>query len=571
MNQRLAMRKLVSAILMGTLSVGACITALSANAQGTPPVNPYLAAPVYAITHFDSAQTDTFPYAVSTSAYSIVPGLLQLPQLPQILQGPINLMTLASTSPGFMWGVSATGVNYLSLANNTLSSAALTPYLFPGITQPLLSLVDGLLEAPITTVQQAQNILSQLQLPLVGGGFPSAYSVVDNNNILYTNYGTSIYAFSYQPLVGSLGTISAVGTLNTSTFLQSGETITGVVMTYSGRLVVIGSRSLSVVSGSFLNGQTPTVHTIALSSSETISNSAAVDNQDGIYFVSNLNMYKAVWNDSAQTLSLAPADGGWTAPYPTGDTYFTAFGSGSGSTPALMGFDGTQDELVVITDGKARMHLAAFWRSQIPSGVPVPDPTNPRLAGIIQVNCGLPAGVEIQTDQSVGVYGWGSFVVNNIASSDSGTSPVVDNLLRGTVLYPSPVGVERFAWDPNAHQWSSVWARPDISSNSMVPTISGGSGVATPQVFTSGNYSNTPQAAQAGLSGDGWVVTGLDWNTGATRFTGIFGPGILGNGLYALIQFLPGGDMLFNSVLGPTRVHIPSSGNTAYIYPALHL
>ncbi|SAK40626.1 hypothetical protein AWB83_00199 [Caballeronia ptereochthonis] len=571
MNWRLVVRKLFSVMLSGTVAASACITARSASAQGTPPVNPYLAGPVYAVTHFDSAQTDSFPYPVSTSAYSIVPGLLQLPQTPQIVAGPINLMTLATTSPNFMWGVSSTGVNYLSLASNTLSSAAITPYLFPGITQTLLNTINGLLQNPITTVQQAQNILSQLGLPFASGGFPSAYSVVDSNNVLYTNYGSSIYAFRFQPALDSLGTISVAGTLDTTTFLQSGETVTGVVMTYSGKLAIIGSHSVSVVGGSFLNGQTPTIHTIEISSSESISNSAAVDNHDGIYFVSNTNMYKAVWNDSQQKLSLDPADGAWTAPYPSGDTYFTAFGSGSGSTPTLMGFDDSQDELVVITDGKARMHLAAFWRNQIPSGVPVPDPANPRLAGIIQVNCGLPANAQIQTDQSVAVYGWGAFVVNNIASSNSGTSPLVDNLLRGTALFPSPVGVERFAWDPGAHQWSSVWARPDISSNSMVPTISAGSGVASPQVFASGNYANTPQAAQAGLSGDGWVVTGLDWNTGATRFTGIFGPGILGNGFYALIQFLPNGDLLFNSLTGPTRVSIPSSGHTAYIYPSLHL
>ncbi len=36
------------------------------------------------------------------------------------------------------------------------------------------------------------------------------------------------------------------------------------------------------------------------------------------------------------------------------------------------------------------------------------------------------------------------------------------------------------------------------------------------------------------------------------------GPGLLGNGYYALLQFMPDGDLLFNSILGPTRVQLPS-------------
>lgn len=34
----------------------------------------------------------------------------------------------------------------------------------------------------------------------------------------------------------------------------------------------------------------------------------------------------------------------------------------------------------------------------------------------------------------------------------------------------------------------------------------------------------------------------------------IFGQSNLGNGAYALIQYLPGGDLIFNSIGGPLRV-----------------
>jgi hypothetical protein len=551
MKWRIAAQALASAIMSLGISASAMMITIPAAWADSAPSNPFLAAPVYAITHFDSAQTTSFPYGVSTSAYAVsaLP-----PEIPQIPAGPINIMTLASTNPNYMWGVSSTGVNYISLANNTLTAVSV-PYLLPGVTQTVLSLVQGLLTAPISTLQQAESIVSELGLPLVSGGFPSAYSVVDNSNILYTNYGPLIYAFG----VNATNQVVLKGTLNTSLFLQSGESVTGVVMTYDGKLVILGSHSATVVDPSGFNQGQSTysgpVSTQEITSGETISNSAAVDPSGGIYIVSNATMYKLVWTGSA--LSNNASDGAWTSAYPTGDTYFTLFGSGSGSTPALIGFGSDPDQLVVITDGKARMHLVAFWRNGIPSGFTPPIASTPQIAGMIQVNCGLPAGQQIQSDQSVAVFKYGAFVVNNIAASNSGTSPVVDNLLRGTAIYPSPLGVERFQWDTGSHTWSSTWARPDISSNSMVPAVNGGSNVSSPQVFTSGNYGMT--------TGQGWVVTGLNWNTGATQFQAVMGPGIVGNGYYGLLQFFPNGDLLFNSFVGPMRVRIPSSSSLACV------
>jgi hypothetical protein len=54
---------------------------------------------------------------------------------------------------------------------------------------------------------------------------------------------------------------------------------------------------------------------------------------------------------------------------------------------------------------------------------------------------------------------------------------------------------------------------------------------------------------------DGWEVTGMDWNTDETVHRSIFGQDNLGNGAYAIIQFLENGDLLFNSIGGPIGVH----------------
>ena len=207
-----------------------------------------------------------------------------------------------------------------------------------------------------------------------------------------------------------------------------------------------------------------------------------------------------------------------------------------------MGFGDDEDKLVVITDGAQQMDLIAFWRDEIPEDAVTIDPENPRIAGKIGVTCGLEGQQWIQSEQSVVVAGYGAFVVNNI--SDEITSPLPDKIigiLSVGPLLPSPTGVERFQWNTQTNQWESVWARPDISSISMIPSVSRASNM----VFVNG-YTTT----------DGWEVTGLNWDTGATTHRVIFGDTNRGNGAYAIIQYFENGDLLFNSVAGPLRVNI---------------
>ncbi|SAK59272.1 hypothetical protein AWB75_02423 [Caballeronia catudaia] len=527
MRSRFAINRMLAKVL-GVLAIST-----AAHASGPVP-NPYLAAQTYAITHFDSAQSNAFPYAVPSGTQSTP--TLAFPQAPA---GPINLMTLATTSSDYMWGVSATSVGYIDVRNNGFRRVA--TLLLPGVQSALVTLLSGLvynpllpLVNPIATVALAQTFLAQLPLG-AGGGFPSAYSVVDNSNVLYINAGAQILALGYSP-GGLLGpSIQILRSLDMSTILQSGESITGVVMTYDGNLAIVGSRSLTIVGRNF---GTPKGR-VTFGSDETISNSAAVDENNAVYVVSDKLMRKVVWTGS--TLSQSAADGAWSAAYPTGDTFYTLFGSGSGSTPALMGFGSDPDKLVVITDGKKQMDLVAFWRDAIPSGF-----TN-RIAGQIPVTCGLPPTYTgaIQSDQSVATNGYGAFVVNNVSTSNTGTSPLVDNLLRGAPgAPPAPLGVQRFAWDTQTHTWSSVWARADVSSDNMIPSVSAASNL----VFVNGFYPANNQ---------GWTLDGLDWNTGATVHQTILGPGPVGNGFYAEIQYLPDGDLLFNSLLGPMRVQEP--------------
>ncbi len=56
-----------------------------------PVPNSYLASPLYAITHFDSSQSDTTPYGPPPGFFTVDPATY-----PISYGGPINIITLAS-------------------------------------------------------------------------------------------------------------------------------------------------------------------------------------------------------------------------------------------------------------------------------------------------------------------------------------------------------------------------------------------------------------------------------------------------------------------------------------------
>ncbi len=411
-----------------------------------------MAAPKYAITHFDSAQTDNFPNEVPRDIKNVTSILPLVPALPQVAGGPINIMTLASTSPDYMWGVSLTDVSYIRVSNNNFTPVFRLP--LPGAPNVVTSLLASVLNQPFASIAAIQTAVTALGL---GGGsgfglFGGVYSVVDNNNDLYVNYLGIICAINLKSSILFPG-IEVKRSIQTSAILPSGESVAGLSLTFDGYLILVGGRSLTILNR---NLTAPFSAQYIFDPTETISNSVAVDENGGIYVVSDKKMYKLVWTGT--TLSSNPADGAWESVYPTGDTFPTIFGSGSGATPTLMGFGTDTDKLVVITDGLKRMSLIAFWRDAIPTGF-----TN-RIAGQIQVTCGLPLSTEyIQTDQSVAVSGYGAFVVNNVSLTDDQLTGevLVDAIARGPIL-DAPFGVERFEWNPVTHSWSSIWSRADV-------------------------------------------------------------------------------------------------------------
>ncbi len=501
--------------------------------------NPYLSAAKYGITHIDSAQSDSFDDPIPRGTFHLDPT-----QLARVPGGPVNIITLASTDPNCRWVSSTSGVRYVDVSDGGFKQVAALDA--PGVQPISTQQLDAVLSQQFTDVGQIEAAVRDhwagVNWQRIANG---VYSLVDRDNVIYyVTQHSEIIKFALKNAERPEDGITIAARVDFKPYLRGSMTslgipehIVGTSMTYDGHLLVLSSRSLSVLNRDL----SAPLQQIMFGDDETVSNSMAVDQDNGIYIASDKLMRKIVWTGSK--LSQDETDGAWSSGYDSGrQPPAVKFGTGTGSTPTLMGFTKNEDELVVITDGSDHMKLVAFWRNQIPEGFKQkPGTKSNRIADQIGVSAGLqdPLPEFIQSEQSVVVSGYGAFVVNNIGAGGT-PDRLVDVLANGPVA-PPPHGVQRFEWNPTIHQWTSAWARGDVVSTSMVPAVSATSGI----VFLNG-YTEA----------DGWEVTGLDWQTGETVHRTIFGQSNLGNGAYALIEGLPNGDLLFNSVGGPLRATI---------------
>lgn len=548
---------LATVILLLAL-VGCSSTDDSTTGTNKPVPNPYLSSSVYGMTHFDSSQSDSTPYGPPRGVYRVDPSAQ-----PITFGGPISIVTLDATDPDYMWQVSYDRGGYVSKSSGKW--AAVTRYEAlaeaSGGSLPVVPDANFKTLGEATAVGMTPDIMDTQFESLFGANYAlrfgnGVYVLVDNNNVVYTNYLDSLYAFALVDPKNPASGIKILYRLDgVISKLQAGfpappagTRLFGISMSYDGKLIITFSNGVAILDRT-LNPDTKKFYRFA--DEEYVSNSIAVDEKNGIYVATGPNfkmassitapksiMRKLVWTGSA--ISDSAGDGAWSAVY---DNLFPELppliklGYGTGSTPTLMGFGSDSDKLVVITDGAKSMKLVAFWRDTIPTGF------SNRIAGQIKVTCGFTKDPEwLQSEQSVVVFGYGAFVVNNLPQTYTSAIQSANKYVQVALVGPAAetsFGVERFRWDPATHAWSSVWSRNDVSSTSMVPIHSGSGNMA----LINGYRPNF-----------GWEVLGLDWNTGATVHQTLFGTRNYGNGAYAILQYLSSGDLLFNSLVGPMRV-----------------
>ena len=190
-----------------------------------------------------------------------------------------------------------------------------------------------------------------------------------------------------------------------------------------------------------------------------IRNGIAVDNNNGIYVVTQEFMARVQW--TGRDFSLAAADGAWTAKYPSGR-------AGSGTTPALVGC-GDEDRLVVIADDTSK-NIMAFWRDAIPEDWKGIDGQEGRVAGIAPVRFGPDPTAPKRIENAPTILGYGIFFANELASKapppqgDKSGNNFVKTFLAGAISSglngSEAVGGTKWVWDSKQRKLNLQWNMP---------------------------------------------------------------------------------------------------------------
>lgn len=261
--------------------------------------------------------------------------------------------------------------------------------------------------------------------------------------------------------------------------------------------------------------------------------SLCVDEANGIYVSSVDHTHKVVWTGSE--LSLDPAHGAWSAEYRNGS------GTGSGTTPCLMGF-GDEDRFVVIGDGDDIVNITLLWRDDIPDDWDqLSNAPSRRIAGLGPAHMGDPNLTEVRTEQSITVAGHGALTVNNQPATVPDSFPergvrLLAFFLGHHEIY-RPVGLHKYEWDPTTRRLRQAWINRTVSSPNAVPFVSLGANL----VYTCGT--------RAGK----WTIEALDWTTGEEAFHLVVGDSSC-NTLGAAISLDQDDRLVYGTIFGKLRI-----------------
>lgn len=606
--------------------VDICVTDLKKSNQNDlhGVLYPHLVNDLYAVSHFNPHSTDSTPYGPTINPKEVS---VNLADEKIIYGGPVNIMTLAAEggdNPNRMWQVGTNGISYINTETwrPICQLDVLAEYFsssYEELEEENYEAFVADCDANVSNIHEMKNTLRRHfgtnYITRFGNGL---YAVVGAGNVLYVQYGTSIFAFTFN---SSLEEIELIGELPNAaeTIMSTNPTeeidnyedsvgFVGLSLNSDGIVVATLNIGIALIHPSvFIDGDTSrkiyfapflssdnrlTAETssaqqqpIAFDTFESISNSICIDDDNAIYVASTVTsqdgstclgylrkltvthygnnatvgkiMMAGVVDNNLN--EIAEATGAWITPYETSneqDPPVIKRGRGTGSTPTLMG-DG-ENTFVVMTNGAKQMELVAYWRDVNESEIILGN--KKREADRIKVSCGfddnLPSGWA-QSEQSVVVNGYGAFVVNNIPSHYN--PQMTEGLnLQNNLLQACMVGP--YNMGPTGVE-KFVW---DVTESRWKSTVDSDSAWNNPEIPSTSTVpiycenSNmvivTGWEGKPGLSNGNWVVQGFDWDTGARHYKLNFGPSMRGNGAYSIPQFLQDGSMIFNSIIGPVKI-----------------
>lgn len=185
--------------------------------QTVAPRNPYLAQEHYSITHFNSAQTDAFPFAVADGTFTVSPEECQ-----SKWSGPVNLMTLSSNNSDYMWGMSTDRVSYIKVSNGSFELVA--EHELPNVatkSQEDLQKLVAHYNSYEELVAVTKSVLGeQPQFAMMCGN----YVLCDKDNYVYTNAVATLLRYKLKDENNPKAGIEIDAMLDMSPYIQGSYT-----------------------------------------------------------------------------------------------------------------------------------------------------------------------------------------------------------------------------------------------------------------------------------------------------------------------------------------------------------
>ncbi len=380
-----------------------------------------------------------------------------------------------------------------------------------------------------------------------------AYHLVDNENNFFVPYGQTIGKFSDPE---ESFAITKLGEFTMPSPIPN-EMIVGMSLAFDGHIVFV--TNLGRVG--YIDRNFDQYYEVFIEQHNAdISNSIAIDEEGGIFVLTGRAIHKI------QIETNAGISHQWAVAYQSSSEPTDGrLGSGSGTTPTLMGHGAGQDKFVVFADGQNLMNLVLVWRGEVPENWQGKNGQDPRIAATTPITF-VPhderSSVDMNqltsvTEQSILVRGYDAVVVSNKYGKPN---PIMKRVVKfvsekmGRKLSPggrvvalsnhkavSPKGVEKFSWDTNGKTLSSAWANDQISCPNGIPSMSEATGL----MYCVG--ANGPSSF---IWGSNWTFEGVDWSTGERAFSYPIGDKFIYNSFYAGTQIGLNGGLLTGIVGG---------------------
>lgn len=517
-----------------------------AQAQNLPTPNPWIAKSPYAISHHNAAQTDVTEVAgPSISKKLDLDDAKTIPLLwcsAPTYKNIGNDTVVFASSPMGLIKVRASGEDFSLISN--------VPY--PNREQVHSEVTDEKISEVMADIDDKRrqkkdwqllfnSWLMYYKLNVSIRTMPNgAYAVIDRDGYHYTFYdlhhlvksfdnnrvNDPLLPVKYSNIINQIPPEDAKGI----------DRLIGISMTYDGFIVaaatgavIVTDRNLKVVD-------------YKLFPDEHVENSIAIDDKNGIYVVTSVNMHKLVWTGTA--LSVSEREGAWSSPYDVmaeGEAIAMGAAShGSGTTPSLLGFGDDEDKLVVISDGnRDNAQIVAFWRDDIPAEFKQkPHTLSRRIADQIPFRLS-----KTTVEASPVVYGNGVLVVNSTYPEPGPISlDLISNaFLAGTTRKP-PQGIQKYEWLNDENRFIESWSIEDVDNTDWMP----------PAVSTANGL-----VYIANKRNDVYEYFAADWATGEKKATWEFpDDSVLWNTWGGITVFLEDGDFLLGGFFSIKRFDV---------------